>query len=231
MKIYPHHSEPILAVQIMGLRAQDRPSFNRQITYHSSFPLVVCQRITNSSEPCTRLPISTTYPMLPIDSTASPVLPIAGVFLAVGCRKRMTSQTKRMEVTLESIIDSVDLAEDITVRVAEAAGFGDEDRHRIGMSVREGVINAVTYGNRQNREKKVFLTLELDPGRLVIRILDQGDGFVLADVPDPLAEENLLKSSGRGILLMKAFMDEFDVTRGPTGGAELTLVKRMSAPG
>ncbi len=143
----------------------------------------------------------------------------------------MTSQTKRMEVTLESIIDSVDLAEDITVRVAEAAGFGDEDRHRIGMSVREGVINAVTYGNRQNREKKVFLTLELDPGRLVIRILDQGDGFVLADVPDPLAEENLLKSSGRGILLMKAFMDEFDVTRGPTGGAELTLVKRMSAPG
>lgn len=143
----------------------------------------------------------------------------------------MTSQTKRMEVTLESIIDSVDLAEDITVRVAEAAGFDEEDRHRIGMSVREGMINAVTYGNHQNREKKVFLTLEMAPGQLVIRILDQGEGFVLADVPDPLAAENLLKSSGRGILLMRAFMDEFDVVRGSTGGAEVTLVKRLPAAG
>jgi len=141
----------------------------------------------------------------------------------------MTSQPKRMDVTLESIMDSVDLAEDIILRIAEASGFDDEERHRIGMSVREGVINAVTYGNHQNRDKKVFLTIEMNNGRLVIRILDQGDGFVLADVPDPLAEENLLKSSGRGILLMKAFMDEFAVVRGRTGGAEITLVKKLPA--
>lgn len=157
------------------------------------------------------------------------MLPITGVFLADGCRNRMTSQTKRMDVTLESMMDSVDLAEDIILRIAEASGFDDEERHRIGMSVREGVINAVTYGNHQNREKKVFLTIELDKERLVIRILDQGDGYALADVPDPLAEENLLKSSGRGILLMKAFMDEFDVVRGRTGGAEVTLVKKLPA--
>ncbi|MBI3662345.1 MAG: ATP-binding protein [Acidobacteria bacterium] len=143
----------------------------------------------------------------------------------------MTSQTKRMEVTLESIIDSVDLAEDITVRIAAAAGFGDEDRHRIGMSVREGVINAVTYGNRQSREKKVFLTLEMNHQRFVIHILDQGEGFSLADVPDPLADENLLKSSGRGILLMRAFMDEFDVVRGAAGGAEVVMAKRLPAAG
>jgi serine/threonine-protein kinase RsbW len=141
----------------------------------------------------------------------------------------MTSHTKRMEVTLESIIDSVDLAEDITVRIAESAGFDEEDRHRIGMSVREGVINAVTYGNHQSREKKVYLTLELNTDQLTIRILDQGEGFTLADVPDPLVEENLLKSSGRGILLMRAFMDEFNVLRGRTGGAELVMVKRRSA--
>ena len=141
----------------------------------------------------------------------------------------MSNQTKRMEVTLESIIDSVDLAEDITVRIAESAGFDEEDRHRIGMSVREGVINAVTYGNHQSRDKKVYLTLELNSNQLTIRILDQGEGFTLADVPDPLVEENLLKSSGRGILLMRAFMDEFDVSRGRGGGAELVMVKRRSA--
>jgi len=143
----------------------------------------------------------------------------------------MTQQSKRIEVTLESIFDSVDLAEDITVRVAEAAGFGDEDRHRIGMSVREGMINAVQYGNRQDRGKKIFLTVELEPARIIIRILDQGNGFDLADIPDPLAEENLLKSSGRGILLMRSFMDEFDVVRGQTGGAEVVMVKRLPAAG
>jgi serine/threonine-protein kinase RsbW len=168
-------------------------------------------------------------PSLCVDLGAAVVLPITGVFLVDGCRNRMTSQTKRMDITLESMMDSVDLAEDIILRIAEASGFDDEERHRIGMAVREGVINAVTYGNHQNREKKVFLTIELDNGRLVIRILDQGDGYVLADVPDPLAEENLLKSSGRGILLMKAFMDEFDVVRGRTGGAEVTLVKKLPA--
>ena len=141
----------------------------------------------------------------------------------------MTSHTKRMEVTLESIIDSVDLAEDITVRIAESAGFEEEDRHRIGMSVREGVINAVTYGNHQSRDKKVYLTLELNTEKLTIHILDQGEGFTLANVPDPLVEENLLKSSGRGILLMRAFMDEFDVLRGRTGGAEVVMVKRRAA--
>ena len=165
--------------------------------------------------------------MLLIDLTSSAVLPISRVFLGVGFRKRMNSQPKRMEVTLESMMDSVELAEDITVRVAEAAGFDEEERHRIGMAVREGVINAVTYGNHQNRDKKVFFTIELDNGRMAIRILDQGDGFTLADVPDPLAEENLLKSSGRGILLMKAFMDEFSVVAGRTGGAELILIKKL----
>jgi serine/threonine-protein kinase RsbW len=141
----------------------------------------------------------------------------------------MNSQPKRIEVTLETLLDSVDLAEDITVRVAEAAGFDEEDRHRIGISVREGMINAVIYGNLQKREKKVFLTLEFTPKRMVIRILDEGRGFDLAQVPDPLAEENLLKSSGRGILLMRSFMDEFDVVRGKTGGAEVILVKVASA--
>ncbi|HWQ03573.1 MAG TPA: ATP-binding protein [Candidatus Nitrosotenuis sp.] len=140
----------------------------------------------------------------------------------------MNSETKTIQVTLETLLDSVDLAEDITVRVAEAAGFDEEDRHRIGISVREGVINAVVYGNAQQREKKVVLTLEFAPKRLVIHILDEGKGFDLSQVADPLAEENLLKSSGRGILLMRSFMDEFDVIRGSTGGAEVIMTKRAT---
>lgn len=123
-------------------------------------------------------------------------------------------------------MESVDLAEDITLRVADAAGFDEEQRYRIGMSVREGVINAYQYGNLQSRDRKIFLTFELNEDKLLIRVLDQGAGFLLADVPDPLAEENLLKTSGRGIFLMRAFMDEFSVARGTNGGAEVVMAKR-----
>ena len=141
----------------------------------------------------------------------------------------MSGQTHRVEVTLETLLESVDLAEDITMRVADAAGFDEEQRYRIGMSVREGVINAYQYGNLAERDRKIVLTLELAPDKLVIRVLDQGPGFSLTDVPDPLAEENLLKTSGRGLFLMRAFMDEFAVNPGPKGGAELVMAKRYPA--
>jgi len=62
-------------------------------------------------------------------------------------------------------------------------------------------------------------------------VLDEGKGFRLTDVPDPLAQENLLSTSGRGIFLMKAFMDEFDVHPGKTAVAELVMAKRLPALG
>lgn len=141
----------------------------------------------------------------------------------------MTAEPKRIEVTLETLLDSVDLAEDMTVRVAEGAGFDEDSRYRIGMAVREAMINAVQYGNQQNRRKKIYFTLEAGADRLVIRVRDEGRGFDLSDVPDPVAEENLLKTSGRGIFLIRAFMDEFDVRRTQQGGAEVIMSKRYPA--
>jgi len=141
----------------------------------------------------------------------------------------MTQDVKRIEVTLETLLDSVGLAEEICLRIADAAGFDEDDCHKIGMSVREGVINACKYGNQMEREKKIYLSFELTPRRIVVHILDQGPGFDLVDVPDPLAEENLLKTSGRGIFLMRAFMDEFAVRRGTAGGAELVMAKHFRA--
>jgi serine/threonine-protein kinase RsbW len=141
----------------------------------------------------------------------------------------MAAHTKRIVVTLETLLDSVDLAEDIVLRIADASGFGDEDCHKIGMSVREGVINAYKYGNQKSRNKKIHMTVELEPAKLVVRVCDEGPGFEMTEVPDPLAEENLLRTSGRGLFLMKAFMDEFVVQRGKNGGAELVMAKRYPA--
>jgi serine/threonine-protein kinase RsbW len=139
----------------------------------------------------------------------------------------MAPDTKHLEVTLDTHVESVNLAEEMCVRVAEAAGFNEDECYRIGMSVREGVINAFHYGNQEKPEKKIHLTVDINDEKLTIHVTDEGKGFRLSDVPDPLAEENLLSTSGRGIFLMRAFMDEFDVVPGRTGGAELVMSKKI----
>src|SRR5579859_4752444 len=118
----------------------------------------------------------------------------------------MPQDTKHLAIALDTQVESVNLAEEMCLRVAEAAGFGEDDCYRIGMSVREGVINAFHYGNQERTEKKIYLELDLTPEKMIIHVLDEGKGFNLIDVPDPLAEENLLSTSGRGIFLMRAFM-------------------------
>src|SRR5881398_3984749 len=143
----------------------------------------------------------------------------------------MASGEKHLEITLETQVERVNLAEEMCLRVAEAAGFGEDDCYRIGMSVREGVINAFHYGNEERPEKKILLAVDLTAEKMIIHVLDEGIGFKLADVPDPLAEENLLSTSGRGIFLMRAFMDEFDVVPGRTGGAEIVMSKKLPGPG
>jgi serine/threonine-protein kinase RsbW len=139
----------------------------------------------------------------------------------------MATESHRIDITLETVLDSVDLSEEIALRIASEAGFDDEDCHKIGMSVREGVINAYSYGNRQERGRKIVLILELGEKKLIVHILDEGKNFSLADVPDPLAEENLLRTSGRGIFLMRSFMDEFDIHPGPDGRTELVMSKYL----
>ena len=142
----------------------------------------------------------------------------------------MSNAANRIEVTMETLLDSVALAEGITERVARAAGFNDDDCMKIGMSVREGVINAFRYGNEEQRNKKIQLNFEVTEDKFVVHIADQGRGFDLHQVPDPLADENLLKTSGRGIFLMRTFMDEFEVHRTAQGGAELIMAKKLSQP-
>jgi len=128
-----------------------------------------------------------------IDLRATAMLPITSSFgLALYGRSTVTN---KVEVTLESQLDSVSLAEEMCTRIAAAAGFDDDDCFKIGMSVREGVINAYNYGSQKQPGKKIFLTFELTAEKLIVRVQDQGKGFRLEDVPDPLADENLLKSS------------------------------------
>jgi serine/threonine-protein kinase RsbW len=138
----------------------------------------------------------------------------------------MPAKPQRIEVVLETLIESIALAEQMGMRVAAEAGFGDDDQYRIGLAVHEGVMNAFQYGNEQRRERKIHLAFELHEDKLVIHVIDQGAGFRIEDVPDPRNDENVLEDSGRGVLLMKAFMDEVEVLSSEAGGAKLVMAKR-----
>ncbi len=111
-------------------------------------------------------------------------------------------------------------------RIAAKAGFDGECCDRIAMAVREATVNAVLHGNAYDPKKKVTVSYENTGGRLTIRVADQGKGLDASNLPDPLQPENLLKTSGRGIFLMRAFMDEVNF-RDLSPGTEITLVKQV----
>lgn len=132
-----------------------------------------------------------------------------------------------VEEVLESSLESVDQAEDIVLREAREMGFNEDEQHHIGISLRECMVNAVVHGNKYSSRKKVRLVVSRTPRQLEVRISDEGGGFDLNDVPDPLAEENLLRQSGRGVMMMQAFMDEFEVRRRHPAGTEVRMVKYL----
>ena len=138
---------------------------------------------------------------------------------------RRSGKMERIQTKLESTLHSVDEAETIVVREASLLGFDEESRHQIGMAVRECMVNAVVHGNRYNKNKQVHLDVERWGSGIAVTIGDEGAGFDPNSLPDPTSPENLLRQSGRGILLIRAFMDEFDVHPRPGGGTEVRLVK------
>ena len=121
------------------------------------------------------------------------------------------------------------MVEQTAEQLAIKAGFGEDDLHKITMSVREAAVNAVLHGNAYDPGKKITVAYETSSETLAITITDEGKGLDSGSLPDPLAEENLLKTSGRGIFLIRSFMDEVRI-RDLHPGTEIVLVKHMNAP-
>lgn len=139
-----------------------------------------------------------------------------------------SGETTSVVSYLDSTLESADIAEQIAVKAAQELGFEEDEQYHIGMAVRESVVNAVVHGNCYSRYKKVRLTVSKQPDRLTVTVADEGKGFDPSSLPDPLARENLLSQSGRGILLIKAFMDEFEIRRREPTGTEFKLVKYLN---
>lgn len=132
-----------------------------------------------------------------------------------------------MVLWLSSRYANIELAEALLARVCRERGVTEEAQHWIGMALREAIANAIKHGNRQDTEKRVLVTIAGDDGTLTIEVGDEGAGFSPEEIADPLAAENQMKTSGRGIFYMRTFMDEVAFTRGEAGGTLLTMRKRL----
>jgi serine/threonine-protein kinase RsbW len=130
------------------------------------------------------------------------------------------------ELSLPSRIDTVATAAAAVAEFLSRSGITEDAAFGIDMAVREAVTNAVIHGNRQDENKTVDVTLKSTPDAVEISVHDQGAGFNPENVPDPTAEENILKASGRGIFFMRSFMDEVNWLIRPGGGTTVRMVKR-----
>jgi serine/threonine-protein kinase RsbW len=135
-----------------------------------------------------------------------------------------------IRVDFHSSLEMLDFIQLVSDHIGQTAGLDEESLHWVGVALRESVINAIKHGNCSDVRKRVhveFTVLQGDevPG-LAIRVRDEGCGFDPSTLADPRAQENLLKSTGRGILLMRSFMDEMTFQRAAEGGMEVRMVKR-----
>jgi serine/threonine-protein kinase RsbW len=142
--------------------------------------------------------------------------------------ENQSGEIQRVDALLDSSLESVDAAEETVLKVAGEVGFDEDDLHAVGMAVRECMVNAVVHGNRYNARKKVHLEVFQASDHVAIVIADEGEGFDMSQLPDPLAEENLLRQSGRGLLLIQAFVDEFHLEKRQPSGTEVRLVKYLA---
>jgi len=134
-----------------------------------------------------------------------------------------------IRMSLSSRFENIEMVQHLCSRLLEGRDVPEETRHWILMAVREAVANAIKHGNRQDLAKHVHLEMDVVADTLVIAIRDEGGGFDPAAVEDPLAPENRLKTSGRGIFYMKTFMDDVRFRRHANGGMEIVLKKNLGA--
>ena len=152
-----------------------------------------------------------------------------------GYRKRQTVVNKLLTNSLQedfrisfgSNIQYLDLIQELALSITKLIGIEEDLSYWIGLSVRESVTNAIRHGNKQDETKKVGLRFKISPDRLMILVQDEGKGFDISSLPDPLDQDNLLKPSGRGIFYVRTFMDDVRFRNRPEGGFEVRMEKRL----
>ena len=130
----------------------------------------------------------------------------------------------RKELVLKSTYEEVEKVEHLLNELQTELGFDDELYAKLMLTVSEAATNGIVHGNQLDETKKVHMIAESDGKTLTVSSQDEGEGFSPDEVPNPLAEENLLKPSGRGVFLMREYADEVEHTN---NGTKLVLTFKL----
>jgi serine/threonine-protein kinase RsbW len=135
---------------------------------------------------------------------------------------------RRFELTIPSRMEEMPAVHALIGEAIKAYRINDELAHWLELTVSESVINAIRHGNKSDPAKNTTLKISSSGDTIEIIVEDQGRGFALDTVADPTDIANLLKPSGRGILIIRSFMDEVDLTAREGGGCRLRMMKKIS---
>ena len=139
-----------------------------------------------------------------------------------------TSQSRTVKLDIASRFEMLDMVQTVLMHLAGMIGFEEDATHYMSVAVRESVVNAIKHGNQLDETKRVAVAFTIHDAALEVEVQDQGLGFDPGSVPDPVAEENLLKAYGRGIFFMRSFMDEVTYSFPPRGGTVVRMLKRRA---
>jgi serine/threonine-protein kinase RsbW len=140
----------------------------------------------------------------------------------------MTLQSpKSFELTIPSRLEEMASVHRLIEQAVKEFKLSDELAHWIELTISESMINAIQHGNKADPTKNATLRISSNGENIEIIVEDQGCGFTLDNVADPTDTANLLKPSGRGILIIRSFMDEVDLSQREGGGCRLRMVKKI----
>ncbi len=131
------------------------------------------------------------------------------------------------ELTIRSKLDELEAVQKLIGQATLAFGLNEDIAYWLELTISESMINAIRHGNRSDPTKHAYLRISFDGENVEIIVEDQGEGFKLDELADPTREENLLKPCGRGILIIRSFMDKVIVTSKEGGGTRLRMLKKL----
>jgi serine/threonine-protein kinase RsbW len=137
------------------------------------------------------------------------------------------ADTRTVRLDIASRIEMLEMVQVVIGHISQSLGFDEDAAHYMSVAMRESAVNAMKHGNKLDETKRVLIEFVMAPGVIEIHVQDQGAGFDPASVPNPVAEENLLKAYGRGIFFMRSFMDEVSFSFPPGGGTRVSMIKRL----
>ena len=140
----------------------------------------------------------------------------------------MPSDVFNVDVNIGSRFENIDLVDVLSEAMLRFSGLGEDSIERLALAIREAVANGVQHGNKEDPAKRVTISFVLKSDEIDIRVTDEGKGFDLSTLPDPLDPQNLFKPRGRGILLMNSFVDNVCYDFEAKGGTTVSLKKRLA---